>query len=217
MQDYFDLEMQHEGNKALMDATSLWYIYDSKMTSSMEAEKRIKESTGFLDPTQRNFKHTRIGWDSYFMSLAFLVAMRSPDAQTQHGSVIVDKKKRIISTGYNGFLPGAIDALTPNIRPKKYQHIIHSEVNAILAAKQDISDCEIYVTGLPCNECLKLIAASGIKHIIVGDRPHVFAEGHLELMSLICATHNIEITRFEGELANMPGRTISKRDHFYES
>jgi dCMP deaminase len=173
----------------------------------------LEYHTGFSLGDHRNEAYERVSWDEYFMSLAFLVCMRSPDAQTQHGAVIVDKGNRIVATGYNGFLPGAIDNAMPNTRPKKYQHIMHAEANAILSAAQDLSECIIYITGLPCNECLKMIAKSGIKKIVVGDRMHNFAPGFFELHTLICAMHNIEIERYCGKITPIQGRTITIDDH----
>lgn len=179
-----------------------------------DAKKRIKKYTGFpFTEEERDNSYTRLSWDEYFMSLAFLVAMRSPDAQTQHGCVVVDKKNKVVSTGYNGFLQGSIDEEMPNIRPKKYLHIIHSEVNAVLSAQQDLEGCRVYVTGPPCNECLKIMAKSGIKEIIIGDRPHVFSDGYLELQSFICASQSITIKKFIGNLASLDGRQISKECH----
>lgn len=184
-----------------------------KMNPSIDEEKAkelIKKYTGFpSDPEDIDLSHTRLSWDEYFMSLAFLIAMRSPDAQTQHGCVIVDKKNKVVATGYNGFLQGAIDEEMPNLRPKKYLHIIHAEVNAVLSSHQDLDGCKAYVTGPPCNECLKIMARAGIKQLIVGDRPHVFSEGYYELQSLICAMRNIEIKKFSGKLATLDGRKIS--------
>jgi dCMP deaminase len=48
----------------------------------------------------------RISWIGYFKELAQLVSKRSPCERLQVGCVLV-KDNRIISTGYNGFLPGA--------------------------------------------------------------------------------------------------------------
>jgi dCMP deaminase len=179
-----------------------------------DAVERISKHTGFPANTPElrdcTYSAKRLSWDSYYMSLAFLVAMRSPDAQTQHGCVIVDAQNGLVATGYNGWLPGIPDEYTPNLRPKKYAHVIHSEVNAILSAKRDLTGCKVYVTGLPCNECLKVMVKAGITEIVVGDRPHVFAEGHLEMQSLICAQKNIRIRKFVGKLASLDGREITR-------
>ncbi len=48
-----------------------------------------------------------LSWDEYFMSTAFLSAMRSKDPATQVGAVIVNKQKRIVGIGYNGMPTGS--------------------------------------------------------------------------------------------------------------
>ena len=47
-----------------------------------------------------------LSWDEYFMSTAFLSAMRSKDPVTQVGAVIVNSQKRIVGIGYNGMPRG---------------------------------------------------------------------------------------------------------------
>jgi dCMP deaminase len=47
-----------------------------------------------------------LNWDEYFMSTAFLSAMRSKDPATQVGAVIVNQQKRIVGIGYNGMPRG---------------------------------------------------------------------------------------------------------------
>ena len=41
-----------------------------------------------------------LSWDDYFMSVAFLSAMRSKDPNTQVGAVIVNSSKRIVRTHF---------------------------------------------------------------------------------------------------------------------
>lgn len=195
--------------------------YYKPWLSEEDAKHNIFIYTGFpsansKENKNRDIEYERISWESYFMSLAFLVAMRSPDSQTQHGCVIVDKNNAIIATGYNGYLPGAPDDSLPNTRPQKYPYILHSEVNAILSAKRDLTDCVIYITGLPCIECLKFIIKAGIKNIIIGDRPHVFSIGYTEMMTLTCAMNDITITKFIGKLATLDGREITEKDYKHE-
>lgn len=109
---------------------------------------------------------TRLDWDEYFMSIALLASQRSPCERLQVGSVIV-KNNRLISMGYNGYIPGA-----PHISRVKDNHeqsIIHSEVNAITdCAKRGTSleNAKIYVTHYPCINCFRSIAACGIKEIM---------------------------------------------------
>ena len=108
----------------------------------------------------------RIDWDDYFMSIALLASQRSPCKRLNVGSVIV-KDGRLISMGYNGFIPGA-----PHISRVKDNHeqsIIHSEINAITdCAKRgtSLSGAKIYITHYPCINCFRSIAASNIKEIV---------------------------------------------------
>ena len=48
---------------------------------------------------------TRLTWDEMFVKIIQATAQRSPCHRLQVGCILV-KDKRIISQGYNGFLPG---------------------------------------------------------------------------------------------------------------
>jgi dCMP deaminase len=109
---------------------------------------------------------SRLEWDEYFMSIALLASCRSPCERLHVGSVIV-KNNRIISMGYNGFIPGAPHI--SRVLDNHEQSIIHSEINAITdCAKRGTSldGAKIYVTHYPCSHCFRTIAASNIKEII---------------------------------------------------
>ena len=114
-----------------------------------------------------------IGWDQYFMGLAFLACERSKDPATQTGAVVVDKDNQILSVGYNGFPTGCSDEQFPwkdnehDVLKNKHYYVVHSELNAILNAKgRDLHGAKIYVTLFPCNECAKAIIQAGIKTVI---------------------------------------------------
>ena len=111
-----------------------------------------------------------ISWDEYFMGVALLAAKRSKDPNTQVGACIVNKNKRILSTGYNGFPYGCSDDTFPWERDgedTKYKYVVHAELNAILnAGGKDLTGSRIYVDLFPCNECAKAIIQSGISEII---------------------------------------------------
>jgi dCMP deaminase len=137
---------------------------------------------------------TRLNWDEYFMSIAFLASMRSPCDRLHVGAVIV-KNNRIISMGYNGFISGAPHI--SRIRDNHEQSIIHSEVNAIVdCARRGVSleDATIYVTHYPCINCFRSIAGSGIRNIIYSNDyrndPFVFE---------IATESNIHIRQFISE------------------
>ena len=113
-----------------------------------------------------NNNQTRLDWDEYFMSIAVLASQRSPCTRLNVGSVIV-KNNRLISMGYNGYIPGAPHI--SRVQDNHEQSIIHSEVNAITdCAKRGASleNAKIYVTHYPCINCFRSIAASNIKEIV---------------------------------------------------
>ena len=111
-------------------------------------------------------------WDEYFMGLAIISSERSKDPNTRVGACIVDDNNKIISVGYNGAPIGFDDDKdmkwdrVGDFLETKYAYVCHSELNAILNSKHNVSGCRIYVTLFPCNECSKAIIQSGIKEII---------------------------------------------------
>lgn len=112
-----------------------------------------------------------ISWDTYFMGVAKLSAMRSKDPKTQVGACIVNQKKRIIGIGYNGFPVGVEDDAFPWDKndewlDSKYPYVVHAEPNAILNATVSLEGATLFVTLFPCNECAKLIIQSGIKEVV---------------------------------------------------
>ena len=109
-------------------------------------------------------------WDEYFMKIAETVAVKSKDPSSKMGCVIVDPKKRVISLGYNGMLQGADESkMTLSERPMKYYFAIHSEMNAILFAHQDLTGCTIYNRVATCENCLKYCLQAGIKRFVYKD------------------------------------------------
>ena len=156
-------------------------------------------------------KISRPQWDDYFMALAFVVAMRSPDPSTKHGSVLCDKKHRLIGAGYNGFLRGCDDQTQPMTRPEKYTRICHSEPNCILNSSipYDTNGCILYVTGYPCNDCLKIIIQSGIKEIVCG--PISSACVTKEMMdesAKIIEETGIKLTKYTGSVMTLLENTL---------
>ena len=107
----------------------------------------------------------RLSWDDYFKKISIVTKERSPCKRLQVGCVLV-KDNRIISQGYNGFLPGCPHKSI--IRDNHEQATVHAEQNAICdCAKRGVS-CEgaiCYVTHYPCIICCRLLLASGITEI----------------------------------------------------
>jgi len=110
-------------------------------------------------------KTQRPSWDEYFTKIVQVTRERSPCHRLQVGCLLV-KDNRIVSQGYNGFLPGA--AHKSIVRNNHEQATVHAEQNAICdCAKRGVS-CEgatAYITHYPCIICTRLLLASGIKDI----------------------------------------------------
>lgn len=117
-----------------------------------------------------------LSWDQYFITLAEAIALRSKDPSTQVGCIIVDERKHIVSTGYNGPPPGLDDTTLDWSRPAKYDWVIHAELNAIVHSKRDLAGCTLYVTGQPCVQCAKIIVAAGITSVVFSFKPIVMVD-----------------------------------------
>lgn len=106
-------------------------------------------------------------WDEYFMKIAETVAEKSKDPSSKMGCVIVDEHKRVVSLGYNGMLQGADESkMTLSERPMKYYFAIHSEMNALIFARRDLTGCTVYNAVATCENCLKYCLQAGIKRFV---------------------------------------------------
>jgi dCMP deaminase len=107
----------------------------------------------------------RPDWDAYFKEIVQVTSKRSPCERLKVGCLIV-KDNRIISQGYNGFLPGCPH--TSIVRDDHEQATLHAEQNALCdCAKRGVScnDATAYITHYPCLICTRLLIASGICEI----------------------------------------------------
>jgi dCMP deaminase len=107
----------------------------------------------------------RISWLSYFAEITELVSKRSPCSRLQVGCTLV-KDNRIIATGYNGFLPGALHQSI--VIDNHEQATVHAEQNAIAdCANRGVSTkgSSAYITHFPCINCFKILIAAGVESI----------------------------------------------------
>lgn len=107
----------------------------------------------------------RPDWDTYFKEIVQVTSKRSPCDRLKVGCLIV-KDNRIISQGYNGFLPGCPHKSI--VRDDHEQATIHAEQNALCdCAKRGVScnNATAYITHYPCLICTRLLIASGICEI----------------------------------------------------
>jgi deoxycytidylate deaminase len=121
----------------------------------------------------------RIDWISYAMGLAWMASQRSearsvgPDgseASRKVGACILAKdNNRVLSLGYNGFLPGfkpPIDFFKDPV--KRSTHIIHAETNALVNVTRGEAGI-IALTRAPCATCAQQIVARQIPVVAYGE------------------------------------------------
>jgi len=96
-----------------------------------------------------------------------LVWSKASYCKRSNVGAVISLNSRIMSTGYNGTLPGEINICEDENNDTKHT-VTHAEQNAILfCAKNGISTkgCSMYITLSPCIHCAKFIIASGIKEV----------------------------------------------------
>lgn len=130
----------------------------------------------------------RPDWNTYFKEIVEVTAKRSPCDRMKVGCLLV-KDNRIISQGYNGFLPGCPHRSI--VRNNHEQATVHAEQNAICdCAKRGVStiDCTAYITHYPCIICMRLLLASGIRNIY-----YIHDYKNDELVTLFADLKNVQI------------------------
>ena len=113
----------------------------------------------------------RPSWDTYFLKLAMLVSERATCPRMHCGCVLV-RDKRILSTGYNGSIPGDVHCEDEGcmIVDNHCVRTIHAEMNAILQCSihgVSTEGATAYITNMPCTNCSKALIAAGIKQIVI--------------------------------------------------
>ena len=130
---------------------------DLDTISSKEEEKKSNE--------EKSIERRRPSWEEYFCEIVCATSRRSSCSRLQVGCILV-KDNRIISQGYNGFLPGCPHESI--VRDGHEQATVHAEQNALCdCAKRGVS-CDgsiVYITHYPCVICIRLLLASGISRI----------------------------------------------------
>jgi dCMP deaminase len=149
---------------------------DLKIPNNGSLEVLHKRLTNVLRTTLKQIK--RPSWDSYFLSIAQVVARRSNCLKRKVAAVIV-KDGRIISTGYNGtprntrncYEGGCprCSAVGPSGQGLSECVCSHGEENAIVQAAYhgiSIKGSTLYTTYSPCLLCTKMIINSGVTEVV---------------------------------------------------
>lgn len=132
----------------------------------------------------------RPNWNQYFREITELTATRSTCDRLHVGCILV-KNNRIVSQGYNGFLPGCPHE--SHIVDGHEVGTVHAEQNAIVdCAKRGVScdECTAYVTHYPCLNCTKILLSGGIKEILYINNYH-----NNELVEKFCKEMDCTISK----------------------
>lgn len=114
-----------------------------------------------------------INEDDYWMMVARIASLRSPDPSTQVGAVYVSDEGKFISLGYNqppkpwNYLKFPFGTSSSRSYETKYPYIIHAEVDALKGMDYTNSTC--YVTLFPCSNCAKQMIHRGVKRVVYLD------------------------------------------------
>ena len=132
----------------------------------------------------------RLTWDELFSKIVTVTSERSPCDRLQVGCILV-KDNRIISQGYNGYLPGCPHESV--VRDDHEQATVHAEQNALMdCAKRGVScmGCTAYITHYPCIICCRLLLAAEIKEI-----KYIEDYKNDELVDVFCKQCGVKVTK----------------------
>lgn len=163
----------------------------------------------------------RPSWDSYFMALASLAARRCNCMKRAVGCVLVDSKRRVISTGYNGTprnLRNCMDGGCPRCNSGDISSgvslatclCLHAEENALLeAGRERIRDGSVlYCNTCPCLTCSIKIVQVGISEVVYnqgysmdGETARVFLSAGVKLrqFSPVCSLLIIKLRHMDAD------------------
>lgn len=113
----------------------------------------------YMNSTERE----RPSWDEYCMCLAYTAALRSPDPYVIVGAAAFRKDRSTVATGYNG-APSGVEVDWSD-REKRRALVTHAEANCLKYTKPG-EPYYLYVTMLPCSNCLRLAADYEVKEIV---------------------------------------------------
>lgn len=134
-------------------------------------------------------RKNRVTWNTYFLSIAKLIATRSTCLRRSVGAVIV-KDNQILATGYNGAVTGSQHCLdigcirekegVPSGERQELCRAVHAEQNALIqAAKHGVAveGATLYCTHQPCVTCRKMLKNAGIvKTIFLNKYPQMLKD-----------------------------------------
>ena len=108
----------------------------------------------------------RISWRAYALKLAVVASERSEDTFMKVGACLLRHDNSVAGVGYNG-APSGVEL---NWQDRDHRRVrgVHAEVNALRYTRPGESYL-LACTHIPCNDCMKTIAAYGIKEVVFND------------------------------------------------
>jgi dCMP deaminase len=112
--------------------------------------------------------------DTLYLEMAKLIATRGTCPRRQVGCVLVDKRGRVLSMGYNGVpsgRPHCTDTPCPGANLPSGTGLdkceaIHAEQNAVVLLADPWVVHTAYITVSPCHSCVKLLLATSCQRIV---------------------------------------------------
>ncbi|KAH3678194.1 hypothetical protein WICMUC_001623 [Wickerhamomyces mucosus] len=159
-------------NNSLCEIISQSTIKIINKSSNIEGLYSQLDQLKLLDPTR-----LRPNWDSYFMRLADLAALRSNCMKRRVGCVIV-RDKRVIATGYNGTPRHMKNCNEGGCHRCNHGNgsgaalstclCLHAEENALLESGRDRIgiNSTLYCNTHPCLTCSIKIVQTGLKEVV---------------------------------------------------
>jgi dCMP deaminase len=129
----------------------------------------------------------RKSWDQHFLAIAQEVASMGTCTRRQVGCVLVDDRRVILSTGFNGVPPkwdhcrGTVEegarpcpgASAESGTGLDLCYANHAEVNALLHCSDVMRAHTCYTTSSPCISCVKILLCTGVCRIVFCEEyPH---------------------------------------------
>lgn len=123
----------------------------------------------------------RLETDAFFIKLAELVAGQATCPRRSVGCVLINARKHIIATGYNGVASGMLHCTEVQCPGAELAsgtgleacEAIHAEANALLQCKDVYEIDTAYVTASPCIHCTKMLLNTSCRRIVYSEEyPH---------------------------------------------
>lgn len=104
--------------------------------------------------------------ETFALNIAQAATIRSEDPYVQVGACCLRHDNSIAGVGYNG-APAGIE-IDWSDRDRRREKVIHAEINCLNYVRPGEGKL-LAVTLSPCKDCLKMIAAKGIKKVVYGE------------------------------------------------